>query len=128
MTEEWLPYDASNETFLRFSLFPSTDRHLYASRASFWIDLVPRLHSRWLQETTNGNTENTASQSEKLTDFGVTESEANTMLISLIVVSAVLLLFNALLLVAFISLYRRKPASKHAADRESGFGKAAGHF
>ena len=79
---------------------------------------MPRLHSRWRNETTNGNKEDTAGQSEKLTYFDVTESEANTILISLIVVAAVLLLFNGLLLVAFIGHYRRKAVSKYAMDTE----------
>ncbi|KAK7089065.1 neuroligin-4, Y-linked-like [Littorina saxatilis] len=127
---QWLPYDVSKETFLRFSPTPSIDHHLRPSTTSLWVDLVPRLHSRWLQQTANGipgptateipgptATEKTPtaerSQSEKLTDFNVTASEANAMLISLIIVSAVLLLLNLFLLVIFIRVCRRKTASKY---------------
>ena len=84
---------------------------------SRWLN-ESRLPSRWLNETTNGNKEDTAGQSEKFTYFDVTESEANTILISLIVVAAVLLLFNGLLLVAFIGHYRRKAVSKYKMDTE----------
>lgn len=115
---QWLPYDVSNETFLRFSLNSSIDHHLHADRVSLWVDLVPLLQSRWLNQTANQSPDgqrptNESESSEKLTYFDLSEDETNALLISLIVVGGVMLLFNLFLFIRLIKVYRRKDSNQY---------------
>lgn len=120
--EEWLQYETTNETFLSFSQNLSIGSHLHSSTASLWIDLVPRLHSRWRQQTTATTNETATqapvSQSGKLTNLGLTESEANTALIALIVVCGLLVVLNIGLMVVCSRIC--KPKGKGCAVGEKG--------
>ncbi|KAK7485774.1 hypothetical protein BaRGS_00022955 [Batillaria attramentaria] len=123
----WHPYDVSNETYYRITLPPTVDRHMYASRVSLWTDLVPRLHSRWLEENAaeNGKTSLTirpvttappstmkvVEKHPEFSKYSVTESEADVLITSLIVVCAILLLVCVVL---FCILLRNRTKAEYS--------------
>ncbi|XP_076437133.1 acetylcholinesterase-like [Babylonia areolata] len=119
---QWLPYDVINETFLRFSDNSSIDHHLRAKRVSLWIDLLPRLHSRWLNQTANEKPENQTpanddTEPQELTYFDISESEANALLIALIVMCVVFFLCFVVVLVMLLRAGQSSKTSKYALDQ-----------
>ncbi|KAK7485772.1 hypothetical protein BaRGS_00022953, partial [Batillaria attramentaria] len=121
------PYDATNETYLRITLPPSVENHMYAKRVSLWTDLVPRLHSRWLQEhstptpttpeTTTAKTDEPSPTTPRTTTdkteeptfskFSLTETEVDSAITALITVCVILACACVLAVVYMVVQHKR---------------------